>query len=99
MPLVTATNSAQPPALPLTTPPQTPLSAVPPVAGGSGSVTVLGKREDRESQAPSEQPRDGASGQTGQGEQGDGGQPVKKRRVAPTLVSSSTAGEGNGNGS
>ena len=101
VPLVTATNSAQPPALPLTTPPQTPLSAVPHSASastsasgngsgtgtGTGTGTVLGKREDH--------PRESSSAQTGAGSTE---QPVKKRRVAPTLVSSAS-GDGNGNGS
>lgn len=71
VPLVTATHSAQPPTLPLTTPPQTPMSSV--SQNGSNSTTtanntVLGKREESQDQQQQEQ------------------QP-KKRRIAPTLVS------------
>ncbi|RDW93946.1 putative chromatin assembly factor 1 subunit B [Aspergillus mulundensis] len=76
VPLVTATHSAQPPAtLPLTTPPETPMSAV---SQSDASSTVLGKRsesEKEESQGPN--PTEQA-------------QPPKKRRVAPTLISAGT---------
>lgn len=80
VPLVTATHSAQPSALPLTTPPQTPLPT-PTQAGFNTNTTssVLGKRDTRtasesekeESKAPESTPT----------------QQPKKRRVAPTLVS------------
>ncbi|KAL3450191.1 WD40-repeat-containing domain protein [Aspergillus insuetus] len=77
VPLVTATHSAQPPAtLPLTTPPETPMSAVSQSESNAGS-TVLGKRsesEKEESQDASAEPA----------------QPPKKRRVAPTLISAGT---------
>ncbi|KAL3465460.1 WD40-repeat-containing domain protein [Aspergillus heterothallicus] len=77
VPLVTATHSAQPPAtLPLTTPPETPISVVSQSESNAGS-TVLGKRsefEKEESQDPSAEPV----------------QPPKKRRVAPTLISAGT---------
>ncbi|KAI9038539.1 putative chromatin assembly factor 1 subunit B [Aspergillus affinis] len=80
VPLVTATNSSQPPTLPLSTPPQTPMSTVSQSGTSSVSNSVLGKRagesekEDEQNSVPQVQ------------------QP-KKRRVAPTLVS---AGTGNG---
>ncbi|KAL4956597.1 WD40-repeat-containing domain protein [Aspergillus filifer] len=76
VPLVTATHSAQPPAtLPLTTPPETPMSTV---SQSEGNSTVLGKRSESEKEGsqnptPSEQ-----------------AQPPKKRRVAPTLISAGT---------
>ncbi|KAL4820596.1 WD40-repeat-containing domain protein [Aspergillus spinulosporus] len=82
VPLVTATHSAQPPAtLPLTTPPETPMSQS--EASNAGS-TVLGKRsesEKAESQdlIPTEQ-----------------AQPPKKRRVAPTLISAGTGSSNEG---
>ncbi|KAL5361553.1 WD40-repeat-containing domain protein [Aspergillus floccosus] len=80
VPLVTATHSSQPPTLPLTTPPQTPMSVVSQGGASATSNTVLGKRQgesdkedskDQSSAAPQEQ------------------QP-KKRRVAPTLISPGT---------
>jgi chromatin assembly factor 1 subunit B len=76
VPLVTATNSAPPVALPITTPPQTPMS----VTGGhsatsSISGSVLGKR-DISGASESEEDRK-----------------VKKRRIAPTLVTDSDYGD------
>lgn len=71
VPLVTATNSSQPPTLPLSTPPQTPMSTV----SQSGSSGILGKRDTRpasESEREETKPPDSQQ---------------KKRRVAPTLVS------------
>ncbi|KAL2823708.1 WD40-repeat-containing domain protein [Aspergillus cavernicola] len=74
VPLVTATNSALPPAtLPLTTPPETPLPTVSHSEISNAGSTVLGKRsesEKEESQGPAQQP--------------------KKRRLAPTLISAGT---------
>ncbi|KAL4924142.1 putative chromatin assembly factor 1 subunit B [Aspergillus undulatus] len=73
VPLVTATHSAQPPAtLPLTTPPETPMSTV---SQSETSSTALGKRSDSEKEEnqdpnPTDQTR-----------------PAKKRRVVPTLIS------------
>ncbi|KAJ5992328.1 Chromatin assembly factor 1 subunit B [Penicillium sp. IBT 35674x] len=83
VPSVTATHSAQPSALPLTTPPQTPL----PLSGSQGgtntlSGTVLGKRDMR---TASESEKEGSKGPEALPAQ----QP-KKRRIAPTLVSAST---------
>lgn len=79
VPLVTATHSAQPPAtLPLTTPPETPLSTASQGETSNASSTVLGKRsesEKEESQDPN------SAEQT---------QLPKKRRVAPTLISTGT---------
>ncbi|KAL4878364.1 WD40-repeat-containing domain protein [Aspergillus karnatakaensis] len=75
VPLVTATHSAQPLAtLPLTTPPETPMSTV----SQSEGSTILGKRsesekDDSEERTSTEKP-----------------QPPKKRRVAPTLISAGT---------
>ena len=76
VPLVTATNSAPPVGLPLTTPPQTPMS----MTGGhsatsSISGSVLGKRDA--SAASESEKEDGKS---------------KKRRIAPTLVSGNGPG-------
>ncbi|KAB8076216.1 WD40-repeat-containing domain protein [Aspergillus leporis] len=74
VPLVTATHSSQPPTLPLTTPPQTPASQ-----SGTSTVSnsVLGKRA---SESEKEEIKDqGSVPQV---------QPPKKRRVAPTLISS-----------
>ncbi|PYI15195.1 WD40 repeat-like protein [Aspergillus japonicus CBS 114.51] len=79
VPLVTATHSSQPPTLPLTTPPQTPM----PVASQSGtsnvSASVLGKRV---SESEKEEDRDPSAAPPVQ--------PPKKRRVAPTLISAGT---------
>lgn len=76
VPLVTATHSAQPPAtLPLTTPPETPLS-VPQSDASNPSSAILGKR--------SESVKDeGQDLKPNPSEQSHS----KKRRVAPTLVS------------
>ena len=82
VPLVTATHSAQPSTLPLTTPPQTPLSTS--SHGGISATTgsVLGKRDARTaSESEKEESKGSDSGATSQ-------QP-KKRRIAPTLVSAS----------
>lgn len=77
VPLVTAVNS-QPPVLPLTTPPQTPLSAVSQTGPGSVSGSVLGKREARTASESEKEEKDQER------------QQPKKRRVAPTLVSADT---------
>ncbi|KAL2809354.1 WD40-repeat-containing domain protein [Aspergillus granulosus] len=77
VPLVTATHSAQPPAtLPLTTPPETPMSAVSQSESNPGG-TVLGKRSESEKEE-------------GQDPSAESAQPPKKRRVAPTLISAGT---------
>lgn len=89
VPLVTAAHSAQPPTLPLTTPPQTPMSSVSQSGSGTNSsTTVLGKRDASETGSGKEESKEAqdSSSSAGQSQQ----QP-KKRRVAPTLVS------GNGN--
>ncbi|KAJ5997099.1 hypothetical protein N7499_006584 [Penicillium canescens] len=79
VPLVTATNSAQPPTLPLTTPPQTPLSTQ---GGATTGGTVLGKRDARTtSESEREDTKDASNTPP---------QPQKKRRIAPTLISSGT---------
>lgn len=79
VPLVTATHSAQPSALPLTTPPQTPLPTA--VQGGTSTVSVLGKRDTR---TASESEKEESKGP----EPAASSQQPKKRRIAPTLVSS-----------
>jgi chromatin assembly factor 1 subunit B len=78
VPLVTAVNSAPPVGLPMTTPPQTPMS----MTGGhsatsSISGSVLGKRDIS-----------GAS-------ESEEDKKVKKRRIAPTLVSGNDHGDVN----
>jgi chromatin assembly factor 1 subunit B len=80
VPLVTAANSAQPPILPLTTPPQTPMSAVTQSGTNSMRDSVLGKRDISESEK--EESKDQSLVPQVQ-------QP-KKRRVAPTLISAGT---------
>ncbi|KAJ5131048.1 Chromatin assembly factor 1 subunit B [Penicillium bovifimosum] len=84
VPSVTATHSAHPPALPLTTPPQTPVSSVPQTGNGpAATVSVLGKREVRPaSDSEKDEYKDSPAVLQ---------QPPKKRRVAPTLVSSNEA--------
>ncbi|KAN0078547.1 WD40-repeat-containing domain protein [Elaphomyces granulatus] len=79
VPLVTAANSAQPPTLPMTTPPQTPMSGVSHSATSSISSSFLGKRDisaasESEKEDTTEQDKDLLQ------------QPPKKRRIAPTLV-------------
>lgn len=80
VPLVTATHSAQPPGLPLTTPPQTPL----PTTGGANPIagSVLGKRDTR---TASESEKEDSKGPDAAAT----AQQPKKRRIAPTLVSTS----------
>ncbi|KAJ5341017.1 Chromatin assembly factor 1 subunit B [Penicillium brevicompactum] len=77
VPSVTVAHSAQPATLPLplTTPPQTPVSSTPQASASSSSV--LGKRSESESEGN----KDADPGVT---------QQPKKRRVAPTLISSGT---------
>ncbi|KAJ5722425.1 hypothetical protein N7488_000460 [Penicillium malachiteum] len=82
VPLVTATHSAQPSTLPLTTPPQTPLPTGSHGSNNVHSVSVLGKRDTRHA---SESEKD-----EGKGLEATLAQPPKKRRIAPTLVSAST---------
>lgn len=77
VPLVTAANSTQPPILPLTTPPQTPLSTV---AQGGPSANVLGKR-DMAASSVSETEEEAINNSA----------QLKKRRVAPTLISIGTS--------
>lgn len=82
VPSVTATHSAQPPTLPLTTPPQTPISGAP--QNGPGS-SVLGKRDAR--------PASESEKEEGRGDPNNAlQQPPKRRRVAPTLISAGTDG-------
>lgn len=76
VPLVTAANSSQPPALPVTTPPQTPMSAMSQSGPNSASGSVLGKRDTK---AASESEKDESKSQDSQ--------QSKRRRVTPTLVS------------
>ncbi|CAG8013078.1 unnamed protein product [Penicillium olsonii] len=77
VPSVTAAHSAQPAThpLPLTTPPQTPVSSTPQASTTSSSV--LGKRGEIEPEGNKDIAPNAA-------------QQPKKRRVAPTLISSST---------
>lgn len=77
VPSVTATHSAQPSTLPLplTTPPQTPISSAPQSTTTSGSV--LGKRGEFENEENKDVEQTTA-------------QQTKKRRIAPTLISAGT---------
>ncbi|GAQ38930.1 chromatin assembly factor 1 subunit B [Aspergillus tubingensis] len=84
VPLVTATHSAQPPTLPLTTPPQTPMSAASQSGTSYVSNSVLGKRAGE-----SEKEDDKDQSAAPQAQQQSQQQP-KKRRVAPTLISAGT---------
>lgn len=84
VPLVTATHSAQPSTLPLTTPPQTPLPTA--TQGGTSAHTtssVLGKRDIRTASESEKEESKGPESAPAQ-------QP-KKRRVAPTLVSAGSS--------
>lgn len=83
VPLVTATNSAQPSALPLTTPPQTPMPLA--TQGGTSATpgSVLGKRDTR---TASESEKEESRGP----ELATPVQQPKKRRIAPTLISAGT---------
>ncbi|KAI9369148.1 WD40-repeat-containing domain protein [Aspergillus egyptiacus] len=83
VPLVTATHSAQPPAtLPLTTPPETPVSMVSQGETSNSGGTVLGKRSESEKESQGPNPAEPA-------------QQPKKRRVAPTLISAGTGSASN----
>ncbi|KAL4912794.1 WD40-repeat-containing domain protein [Aspergillus aurantiobrunneus] len=85
VPLVTATHSAQPPAtLPLTTPPETPLSTVSQSGASNASSTVLGKRSESEKEESQDQSQSQSQNPT------ELAQPPKKRRVAPTLISTAS---------
>lgn len=84
VPLVAATNSSQPSGLPLTTPPQTPVSGVSHSATSSISGSVLGKRDIG---AASESEREDAKDNSGSQQQ-----LPKKRRIAPIPVSSDSGG-------
>ncbi|KAK2742525.1 hypothetical protein FQN55_007811 [Onygenales sp. PD_40] len=86
VPSVTATNSAPAPGLPLSTPPQTPMSGISHSATSSVSGSVLGKRDLG---AVSESERDESKGKNEDKPQEAETAPpvVKKRRVAPTLIS------------
>jgi chromatin assembly factor 1 subunit B len=92
VPIVTAANSAPPQSLPLTTPPQTPMSGVSHSATSSMSSTVLGKRdigaasesEKEETKVPSK-------------DRSDQQQPAKRRRIAPTLISGGSSASNQSN--
>lgn len=85
VPSVTATHSAQPPTLPLTTPPQTPISGGPQNGPSTTGSSVLGKRDTR--------PASESEKEQGKEEENNAlQQPPKRRRVAPTLISSGTDG-------
>ncbi|KAK2811608.1 hypothetical protein FQN50_001950 [Emmonsiellopsis sp. PD_5] len=86
VPSVTATNSAPAPGLPLSTPPQTPMSGISHSATSSVSGSVLGKRDLG---AVSESERDESKGKhEDKSQEAETAPPVvKKRRVAPTLIS------------
>lgn len=85
VPLVAATNSSQPAGLPLTTPPQTPVSGVSHSATSSVSGSVLGKRDIG---AASESEKEDLKDNSGSQEQQQ--QAPKKRRIAPIPVSRDT---------
>ncbi|OJD22784.1 hypothetical protein ACJ73_05869 [Blastomyces percursus] len=99
VPSVTATNSAPLPlqqaGLPLSTPPQTPMSGVSHSATISVSGSVLGKRElGTVSESERDEIRESgkhSSGADVEGEVTATAPAVKKRRVAPTLISGSGA--------
>ncbi|OJJ35582.1 hypothetical protein ASPWEDRAFT_59840 [Aspergillus wentii DTO 134E9] len=80
VPLVTAVHSAQPATLPLTTPPQTPMSSVSQGGTNSAGNSILGKRDVT---AASESEREESKEQ----DSATQAQQPKKRRVAPTLIS------------
>ncbi|KAJ5163076.1 Chromatin assembly factor 1 subunit B [Penicillium coprophilum] len=85
VPSVTATHSAQPPTLPLTTPPQTPISGAPQNANTTTGGSILGKRDIRPaSEAEREEGKEDPNNALQQ--------PPKRRRVAPTLISAGTDG-------
>ncbi|EKV08067.1 Chromatin assembly factor 1 subunit B, putative [Penicillium digitatum] len=85
VPSVTATHSAQPPTLPLTTPPQTPISGAPQNGPTTTGSSVLGKRDAR--------PASESEKEEGKADQNHVlQQPPKRRRVAPTLISAGTDG-------
>ncbi|KAL1966643.1 hypothetical protein VTN77DRAFT_4054 [Rasamsonia byssochlamydoides] len=95
VPLVTATNSAQPQILPLTTPPQTPMSGVSHSATSSMSSNILGKRDIG---AASESEKEETKAQSKDPSEQQQQQQPKKRRIAPTLISAgSSASAGNSN--
>ncbi|KAI9706646.1 MAG: hypothetical protein M1836_003655 [Candelina mexicana] len=79
VPSVAAANSGAVGILPLTTPPQTPLSSNISAASSVKDAGVLGKRD---------------AGTTSESEREDGSETNKRRRIAPTLVS--TDGKGGG---
>lgn len=83
VPSVTAVHSAQPPTLPLTTPPQTPLSGVSVSAASSSNGNVLGKRDG----AANELEREDMAGDAKNGDASTATQEKpKRRRIAPTPV-------------
>ncbi|KAJ5765436.1 Chromatin assembly factor 1 subunit B [Penicillium odoratum] len=81
VPSVTATHSAQPSTLPLTTPPQTPLPLPGSQGGNTLTGTVLGKRDIKTASESEKEEIKGPEATP---------QKQKKRRIAPTLVSAST---------
>ncbi|BDD64188.1 hypothetical protein MAP00_009031 [Monascus purpureus] len=81
VPLVTAINSSQPPALPITSPPQTPMSAVSQSKTSSVSGSVLGKRDMQTASESEKEETKNNQGTTVTLQQ------PKKRRIAPTLIS------------
>ncbi|KAJ5676236.1 Chromatin assembly factor 1 subunit B [Penicillium macrosclerotiorum] len=83
VPSVTATHSSQPPTLPLSTPPQTPLPNTTSQQSTTTTSSVLGKRD---APTASESEKEEAKGS----ESALPIQQSKKRRVAPTLISTST---------
>ena len=85
VPLVTAANPVQPPPLPFSSPPQTPMSVV---SQSSVSGSALGKRDSLPaSESDREETKDKNLSQSAAQQQ----QPQsKKRRVAPTLISTGT---------
>ncbi|OAX84004.1 hypothetical protein ACJ72_01639 [Emergomyces africanus] len=98
VPSVTATNSAPAPlqqaGLPLSTPPQTPMSGISHSATSSVSGSVLGKRDlgaasesERDEARESGKDRDAGAGADVDGEIIAAAPAAKKRRVAPTLIS------------
>ncbi|KAJ5774247.1 Chromatin assembly factor 1 subunit B [Penicillium paradoxum] len=81
VPSVTVAHSAQPPTLPLTTPPQTPVSSAPPNGPATTGGSVLGKRD-----VPPGSEKGGKDDSNAEVQQ------PKRRRIAPTLISACTDG-------
>ncbi|EEH46242.2 uncharacterized protein PADG_08684 [Paracoccidioides brasiliensis Pb18] len=95
VPSVTATNSAPPPhpGFPLTTPPQTPMSGISHSTASSISGSVLGKRDlgaiGESERDDSKEKKEDDNKETEANDETVVVPAVKKRRIAPTLISGS----------